>query len=84
MNQDERKETVAMCPSLQASQLVYQWVKTGKVNFKEFRELYPLIDAKCECEDCGGNRGGMPGNENVVNGRVLCDYCTADILFPKA
>lgn len=81
MNQDERKQTVASCPQLQAAQLVFQWVKSKVINFKEFQELYPLIDAKCECEDCGGSRGGMPGNENIVNGRVLCDYCCADRRF---
>jgi hypothetical protein len=30
------------------------------------------------CEQCGGTRGGVPGNENIVNGRKLCDYCHAD------
>jgi hypothetical protein len=30
------------------------------------------------CEKCHGEKGGTPGNENIVNGRVLCDYCTAE------
>lgn len=32
------------------------------------------------CEQCHGTRGGVRGNENRLNGKVLCDYCTADRL----
>lgn len=28
------------------------------------------------CQVCLGARGGMPGNENVVDGVVMCDICT--------
>lgn len=27
------------------------------------------------CEICEGRRGGMKGNENIVDGIVMCDYC---------
>lgn len=27
------------------------------------------------CQVCKGKRGGEPGNENLVNGVVMCDYC---------
>jgi hypothetical protein len=37
------------------------------------RWLWGLLPDKCE--QCGGAKGGMRGNENVINGRVLCDYC---------
>ncbi len=30
------------------------------------------------CEICNGRNGGVPGNENVINGIVTCDYCHAD------
>ena len=30
------------------------------------------------CEICEGSRGGIKGNENVVDGVVMCDYCHAD------
>lgn len=30
------------------------------------------------CQRCHGARGGAPGNENVVDGVVLCDWCSAD------
>lgn len=29
------------------------------------------------CRICGGHRGGVLGNENVVEGVVVCDYCSA-------
>lgn len=29
------------------------------------------------CRICGGYRGGLRGNENVIEGLVVCDYCTA-------
>lgn len=32
----------------------------------------PALD---NCEVCHGERGGVPGNENVVNGVIICDYC---------
>lgn len=40
----------------------------------------PAKPAKCGCQKCGGTRGGIPGNENRLNGVVLCDYCTADAI----
>ena len=30
------------------------------------------------CTVCRGARGGEPGNENIVDGVVMCDYCHAD------
>jgi hypothetical protein len=30
------------------------------------------------CEVCHGEKGGVPGNGNVIAGRVVCDYCHAD------
>lgn len=29
------------------------------------------------CRVCGGYRGGVPGNENVIESLVVCDYCSA-------
>lgn len=40
------------------------------------REILQLDD----CTRCKGERGGVRGNENVVDGVVLCDYCHADDL----
>jgi len=30
------------------------------------------------CQACNGARGGVRGNENVIDGVVLCDYCSVD------
>ena len=32
------------------------------------------------CELCGGRSGGVPGNDNIVDGLVVCDYCHASML----
>lgn len=31
-----------------------------------------------DCEACKGARGGVKGNENIVDGRKLCDWCSVD------
>lgn len=31
-----------------------------------------------DCEECKGARGGVKGNENIVDGRKLCDWCSVD------
>lgn len=32
------------------------------------------------CEVCHGARGGVRGNENRVDGKIMCDYCHADYM----
>lgn len=48
-------------------------------------ELKTQIDHELErrddCERCHGERGGVRGNENFVNGVLLCDYCCAEDLL---
>lgn len=29
------------------------------------------------CVICQGRNGGVPGNENMIDGEPVCDYCTA-------
>lgn len=44
----------------------------------------PAAPAQSEldaCEVCGGAKGGVAGNENLIGGRVVCDYCHADGSF---
>lgn len=40
-----------------------------------------LCSDRDDCEFCLGNKGGTKGNENVVHGIVMCDYCY--VLFMK-
>lgn len=35
------------------------------------------------CEVCLGVRGGVPGNENIIKDRLVCDYCHADMIEEK-
>lgn len=39
--------------------------------------LNPVV-GRDHCVVCDGTRGGMPGNENLINGQPVCDYCHAD------
>ena len=43
----------------------------------EWREPAAGVDA---CATCGGARGGVPGNENLVDGKPMCDYCHSDLI----
>lgn len=36
------------------------------------------------CQFCLGAKGGVPGNENVFNGVVACDYCSVLVLRAKS
>ncbi len=34
----------------------------------------PVLD---HCEVCHGESGGVLGNEQLINGVIMCDYCSA-------
>jgi hypothetical protein len=40
--------------------------------------------ARDNCKLCLGAKGGVPGNENVIGGVVVCDYCTSTLMDMKA
>jgi len=50
---------------------------TNEEQLEIVREIHE-VDA---CENCRGEKGGTPGNENLVTidcvQKILCDYCTA-------
>ncbi len=62
-------------PSL--SKIKYQEM-TSEKTLASMRRRRRRVDHRDKCEKCHGEKGGTPGNENIVNGRVLCDYCTAE------
>jgi hypothetical protein len=33
-----------------------------------------------DCEICLGERGGIKGNENIIDGQIVCDYCSVDCI----
>jgi hypothetical protein len=41
----------------------------------------PAVDA---CQVCNGTKGGVAGNENIIGGKVVCDYCHADRSYSSA
>ena len=44
--------------------------------YHECPEKYPD-----NCEICKGTNLGVRGNENVIDGKVVCDYCHAKALM---
>ena len=36
--------------------------------------------AESICQICRGTRSSVPGNSNIINGIVVCDYCHADMM----
>lgn len=51
-------------------------VRINTIRNLYFRAVQPLD----KCHFCAGRRGGTPGNENIVHGLTICDYCHADII----
>lgn len=43
-------------------------------------QVIPQLD---ECTVCHGNSGGVPGNENIIAGELVCDYCHARLIVSK-
>lgn len=48
-----------------------RWLEPGKTC------LVPIYAVRDNCQECKGRKGGVPGNENRIDGEVLCDYCTS-------
>ncbi len=44
-----------------------RWLEVGDT------VLVPTRAVRDNCQQCDGARGGVPGNENVINGKRLCD-----------
>jgi len=49
-----------------------RWLNPGET------ALVPKTAMRDNCAKCHGKRGGVPGNENVVNGLTLCDHCSQE------
>lgn len=46
-----------------------------------FEFLWNLLPDRCEMPGC--SRRGTRGNENRIEGKVVCDYCSTKLLFPS-
>jgi hypothetical protein len=78
MTHEQRMEAVNLAKPFQAAQMVFSAVFYSAISLTAFRELLPLIDNECACEICGGTKGGTPGNENIIDGICVCDFCTEE------
>ncbi len=38
-----------------------------------YEAIWRLLTDKCEMPGC--SRQGVRGNENIIDGKVVCDYC---------
>lgn len=71
-------------PSLRTllrSTLVGVWAK-GREGLPVESQPYPflVLGKRDHCEVCHGRRGGVPGNENILDGVTVCDYCSATLM----
>lgn len=48
-----------------------RWLEIGET------AMVPTHAVRDNCVECKGRKGGVPGNENVIEGKVICDYCHA-------
>lgn len=55
-----------------------EWAAKLKASVEAEREACAQIADKCQMPGCG--RHGVRGNENIIGGTVMCDYCHAAIL----
>lgn len=59
--------------------LPYQGQWDGHTTDQKYARL-ALLRAKDRCEICHGSKGGVLGNENILEGKRVCDYCHSDIM----
>ena len=53
--------------------LIIKIQRLKKTLHQEMPDKYPD-----NCQVCLGDHGGVKGNENIIDGIVMCDYCHAD------
>jgi hypothetical protein len=48
---------------------------------KLYNKIYEFFNSflKDRCEFCHGSKGGTRGNENIFNGKRICQYCISDM-----
>ena len=42
--------------------------------------LIPVVEPKDNCQLCHGKKGGVAGNENIVDDIIMCDYCHVEYM----
>ena len=63
----------------------YLYSKSGRcgnvktISFRKLERMIPVVQSELDnCELCKGSRGGVRGNENIINGVITCDYCAVE------
>lgn len=79
MGEALRKATRSLSPMEYAEYLDWLVLETGALGMNDPKRDHgpqytgTLADA---CQFCLGQKGGTPGNENIVGGVTACDDCT--------
>ena len=47
--------------------------------YKDWLRIGATLKGQDNCQKCRGAKGGVRGNENIVDGVILCDYCTVEV-----
>lgn len=47
---------------------------------EKYEQHKKTLEERDNCEVCRGTKGGVKGNEQIVDGRVMCDYCHAEYM----
>lgn len=73
-----RVEVIGQTPKRLRIKAITRTRLGGRIRWLEPGEtaLVPTHAVRDNCRRCNGAKGGVPGNENVINGVVLCDYCS--------
>jgi hypothetical protein len=79
---DLDKETMHKVLSHDGPRVVIDGIRGGLVHIDTIKQRLHLM-RKDNCEVCKGEKGGVRGNENVIDGVVTCDYCHAEQLRSK-
>ena len=53
----------------------WAWIEDASDCISKEKQML-AVNEKDDCEICGGEKGGTKGNENIINGVVMCDYCS--------
>ena len=74
-----RDEVITVCRNILPNIQTDIRTKTALENsLNKLDALQPGKGDLDNCEICHGVKGGLPGNENRIDGKVVCDYCDAD------
>lgn len=48
-------------------------------NIVATKEGWTWQRSKDDCSVCKGEKGGVKGNENIIDGKLICDYCSTKV-----